>query len=92
MDYSQNILADAYIFLLSDHHVGKHSLNPYVVLPTTCEYPRWKTTMKEEFHPLQKNDTWDLVILPSGRNLVKCKWIFKTKLDVDGSPLNIRKG
>ena len=26
------------------------------------EYPIWKTTMKEEFHSLQNNDTWDLVI------------------------------
>ena len=44
------------------------------------EDPIWKTTMKEEFHSLQKNDTWDLVILPPGRQLVKCKWDFKKKI------------
>ena len=41
--------------------------------------PIWKTTMKEEFNSLQKNNTWELVDLPAGRKLVKCKWVFKTK-------------
>ena len=40
--------------------------------PQTYQYaseePIWKTTMKEEFHLLQKNDTWDLVILPQGES------------------------
>ena len=35
------------------------------------KYPRWKTTMKEEYHLLQKNETWELVNLPPGRKLVK---------------------
>ena len=56
----------------------------------SCEYPIWKTTMKEEFHLLQKNDTWDLVILPSRGKLVKCKWLFKTKFSADGSPLKYK--
>ena len=46
--------------------------------------------MKEEFHSLQKNDTWDLVILPRGRKLVKCKWFFKTKFVVDVFPLKYK--
>jgi len=28
---------------------------------------------------LQKNQTWDLVELPKGRRVVRCKWIFKKK-------------
>ena len=46
--------------------------------------------MKEEFHSLQKNDTWDLVILPSRGKLVKCKWVFTNKVDVDGYPLKYK--
>ena len=49
--------------------------------------PIWKTSMKEEFSSLQKNNTWELVDLPPGRKLVKCKWVFKTKFATDGSPL-----
>ena len=47
--------------------------------------------MKEEFHSLQKNDTWELVILPLGRKLVKCKWVFKTKFDDNEYPLKYKE-
>ena len=47
--------------------------------------------MKDEFHSLQKNGTWNLVIAPLGRKLVKCKWVFKTKFDADGSPLKYKE-
>ena len=43
--------------------------------------------MNKEYNSLQKNDTWELVNLPPGRKLVKCKWVFKTKFVVDWSPL-----
>ena len=38
------------------------------------------------------NDTWDLVPLPKGRKLIKCKWVYKTKFALDGSVeiLNVR--
>ena len=47
--------------------------------------------MKLEFSSLQKNNTWELVDLPSGRELVQCKWVVKTKLVVDGSPLKYKE-
>ena len=47
--------------------------------------------MKEEFHLLQKNDTCDLVILPPGRKLVRCKWLFKNKFYANGSPMNYKE-
>ena len=43
--------------------------------------------MKEEYHSLQNNETWELVNLRPGRKLVKCKWVFKTKFVADGSPI-----
>ena len=30
------------------------------------------------------NDTWDLVPLPKGRKLVRCKWVYRTKYESDG--------
>ena len=46
--------------------------------------------MKEEFISLQKNNTWELVDLPPGRNLVQCKWVYKTMFPADGSPLKYK--
>jgi hypothetical protein len=45
----------------------------------------WDTTMNEEYHSLMENDTWDLVPLPKGRKLVRCKWVYITKYASDGS-------
>jgi hypothetical protein len=40
--------------------------------------------MQKEYNSLLKNQTWDLVLLPSGRKLVKCRWVYRTKSAVDG--------
>ena len=34
---------------------------------------------------LWMNDTWDLVPLPKGRKLVRCKWVYKTNYASGGS-------
>ena len=41
--------------------------------------------MEEEYNSLMKNNTWDLVPLPKGRQLVWSKWNYWTKFLVDGS-------
>jgi hypothetical protein len=48
-------------------------------------HPYWDTTMNEEYHSLMKNNTWDLVPLPKGRKLVRCKWVYTIKYASDGS-------
>ena len=40
--------------------------------------------MNEEYRSLLANDTWDLVPLPKGRKLVRCKWVYNTKYGLDG--------
>ena len=41
--------------------------------------------MDEEYRSLMANDTWDLLPLPKGRKLVRCKWVYRTKYASDGS-------
>jgi hypothetical protein len=38
----------------------------------------WDTTMNEEYLSLMENDTWDLVPLLKGIQLVICKWVYRT--------------
>eukprot|EP00253_Pinus_taeda_P027041 PITA_27041 len=46
-------------------------------------HPHWEAAMIEEYHSLLANDTWDLVPLPKGRKLVRCKWVYRTKYGPD---------
>jgi len=41
--------------------------------------------MDEEMDALVRNDTWELVRLPSEKNVIGCKWVFKVKCNSDGS-------
>ena len=47
--------------------------------------PNWDVAMDEEYRSLMENYTWDLVPLPKGRKLVRCKWDYITKYASDGS-------
>eukprot|EP00253_Pinus_taeda_P001717 PITA_01717 len=47
-------------------------------------HPNWDAAMKEEYRLLLANDTWDLVPLPNGQKLVRCKWVYITKYGPDG--------
>jgi hypothetical protein len=44
----------------------------------------WKRAMDEEMASLDKNEAWDLVELPTGRNPIGNKWVFKKKLNAEG--------
>ena len=47
-------------------------------------HPAWDATINEEYKSLLANETWDLVPLPKGRKLVRCKWVYRTKYGPDG--------
>ena len=42
--------------------------------------------MKLEMDNLKKNQTWDLVQLPNGKNALPCKWVYRLKIIVDAKP------
>eukprot|EP00253_Pinus_taeda_P024381 PITA_24381 len=45
----------------------------------------WRATMYEEIKSVNRNHTWDLVELPEGKTPIGCKWLYKTKINADGS-------
>jgi hypothetical protein len=52
---------------------------------TALKDPHWRAAMASEFDALQRNRTWRLVDRPPGANVVSGKWVFKHKLNPDGS-------
>ena len=45
----------------------------------------WKKAMIEKMLMIEKNSTWELVDRPNRKPVVGVKWIYKTKLNLDGS-------
>lgn len=41
--------------------------------------------MQSELLALDKNNTWDLVLLPHGKKSIGCKWVYRIKLKSDGT-------
>lgn len=45
----------------------------------------WMDAMQEELSMIEKNKTWELVDRPLNRKVIGVRWVFKTKLNPDGS-------
>lgn len=49
------------------------------------KFSHWRAAMEAEYQALMKNDTWELVPRPSDANILRGKWVYKTKRNSDGS-------
>ena len=45
---------------------------------------RWQTAMDEEIKAIDRNNTWELVELPEGKQTIGVKWVFKKRLNAQG--------
>ena len=45
----------------------------------------WKNTVKVELEAFNRNKTWELTYLSAHKKEVGCKWVFKLKLDANGT-------
>ncbi|KAL0379240.1 UNVERIFIED_CONTAM: Retrovirus-related Pol polyprotein from transposon RE1 [Sesamum radiatum] len=45
----------------------------------------WVQAMEEEIKMIEKNNTWELPERPKDKEVIGVKWIYKTKLNADGS-------
>ncbi|RVW25264.1 Retrovirus-related Pol polyprotein from transposon RE2 [Vitis vinifera] len=48
--------------------------------PEALSHPGWRHAMVDEMTALHSNDTWDLVVLPSGKSTVGCRWSTQLRL------------
>nr|ABA99612.1 retrotransposon protein, putative, unclassified [Oryza sativa Japonica Group] len=49
------------------------------------KHDNWIKAMEDEIHMIEKNNTWELVDRPRDREVIGVKWVYKTKLNPDGS-------
>ncbi|RVW65068.1 Retrovirus-related Pol polyprotein from transposon RE1 [Vitis vinifera] len=65
------------------------SASPAPALPSPDDLPiairkGWRQAMVDEMDALHSNGTWDLVVLPSGKFTVGCRWVYAVKVGPDG--------
>ncbi|KAL2250124.1 UNVERIFIED_CONTAM: Retrovirus-related Pol polyprotein from transposon RE2 [Sesamum indicum] len=49
------------------------------------KYPERREAMKNEISALEKNKTWTLTGLPQNKKAIGCKWLYKVKLNPNGT-------
>ncbi|KAK8944211.1 hypothetical protein KSP39_PZI008134 [Platanthera zijinensis] len=77
----------AYHHLTPSHQTFVSSLS-LVVIPKTWQeaftIPAWTQAMHDEMSALDKNHTWDIFALPSGKKAIGSRWVFSVKQNQDG--------
>jgi len=53
--------------------------------------PRWKKAMNEEMEALQKNSTWELIVLAKGKKAIGCRWYTLLNLKRMEALIDIRR-
>ena len=69
----------AYALNVADDIDSNLEPSTYTKVVSCDDSSKWMIAMQEEMESLQKNKTWELVKLPKGKKVVRCKWVFKKK-------------
>ena len=51
----------------------------------TLQNESWVEAMHDELLQFQRNDVWTLIPRPEGEHIIRTKWIFHNKTDVEGN-------
>ena len=64
--------------IASDPITYKQAINSY-------NANKWQKAMEKEINDLKSQNTWSIVNLPKDKNIIKGRWVYKTKLNKDGT-------
>ena len=77
-----------------EKEANNEGINSLFALYCNVEYPihfeeavkdqKWLYAMDEEMNAIEKNNTWELVDLLKGKEVIGLKWIYKTKINAEG--------
>jgi len=47
-------------------------------------YKKWGEAKDQELEALEENHNWKITTFPEERKAIGCKWVYKTKFNLDG--------
>ena len=53
---------------------------------------KWIQEMDEEIDAIEKNQTWELMSLPQGKDVIGVKWVYKKKLNANENVEKYKQG
>ncbi|KAH9668238.1 hypothetical protein KPL70_021339 [Citrus sinensis] len=65
--------------LAAAHNIADEEPKTFKEAVQSSNKREWLAAMDDEIASLYKNKTWELVVKPSNRRVVGCKWIYKVK-------------
>lgn len=74
-------------YALLNHRVA---CRPPTTVAAAAKYPRWNNAMDEEIGNCKETKTWSLVPRTPEMHVLGNKWIYRTKLNADGSPASCK--
>nr|GFC60515.1 retrotransposon protein, putative, Ty1-copia subclass [Tanacetum cinerariifolium] len=79
------LVPDQLYFNVKEHSLGdKGEPASYKAALSDPEFEKWLVAMNAKIQSMYDNKVWKLIDLPPGAKVVKSKWIYKKKTDVDG--------
>lgn len=62
-------------------HLALLSDSDPMTFEEAVKFEKWRYIMDQEMQAIERNDTWELTMLPSGEKTIGVKWVFKTKFN-----------
>lgn len=78
---SYDALSDPYMIFIN----AVNSIPEPSIYVQALKFKEWCAAMDIEITALEDNGTWLICSLPEGKQAAGCKWVFKVKLNVDGT-------
>ncbi|KAL4028969.1 hypothetical protein IC575_012188 [Cucumis melo] len=73
---------------INDDHFANFALfagvDP-VTFDEAIQDEKWKIAMDQEIDAIRRNETWELMELPTNKQALGVKWVYRTKLKSDGN-------